>query len=172
MHTNSMLLMRDFRERYLGDLKGCTILDVGARQVSRQRDSYRDLFYEYQYTGMDIVPGKNVDVVGYENLAKVYDVVISGQVMEHVARPWEWMCALAGLFRRYICIIAPSRSKEHRYPIDCYRYLPDGMRALFEYAGIVTIEARLDKTDCIGIGTKWSDIGAKIVSGGTMNTNR
>ena len=154
MHTNSMLLMRDFRERYLGDLKGCTVLDVGSAQVIGQRDSYRDLFYEYEYTGMDIIPGKNVDIVGYENLAETYDVVISGQVMEHVERPWEWMCTLATLFRWYICIIAPSRSKEHRYPIDCYRYLPDGMRALFEYAGIVPLEVRLVKSDCIGIGTK------------------
>ena len=107
MHKSSMRLMADFRDRYLGDLRGCTILDVGAREVRGQRMNYRRLFGDYRYAGMDIEPGKNVDIVGYDGLG-MYDVVISGQVMEHVCRPWEWLKVLAGLYRKYICIIAPN----------------------------------------------------------------
>ena len=106
MHQSSMRLMADFRDRYLADLQGCTVLDVGAMKVRGDHRSYRQLFGDYCYTGMDVAPGENVDVVGYEGLGK-YDVVISGQVMEHVRRPWEWLKRLAGLYRVFICIIAP-----------------------------------------------------------------
>jgi len=149
-----MRMMRDFRDRYLVDMKGCTVLDVGSAIVLDQGVSYRRLFTDYEYVGMDIVEGENVDIVGYENLEDQYDVVISGQVMEHIERPWEWMRDLAELFRHYICIIAPNQSKEHRWPVDCYRYFPDGMRALFECAGIKPLEIRAVKYDTIGIGTK------------------
>jgi hypothetical protein len=100
---------------------------------------------------MDVEPGRNVDIVGYEGLG-VYDVVISGQVMEHVPHPWEWLTDLAKLYRRYICIIAPNTWPEHRWPLDTYRYYPDGMRALFEYAGIPEVEIRRAGFDTIGIG--------------------
>ena len=143
--------MADFRDRYLGDLKGCTVLDVGAMIVKGQQMSYRELFGDYSYTGMDVAAGKNVDIVGYDGL-EMYDVVISGQAMEHVRRPWEWLKRLASLYREYICIIAPNTWGEHRYPIDTYRYFPDGMRDLFDYAGIMPVEVRAVGKDTIGIG--------------------
>jgi len=152
VHPSSMELMADFRDRYLGGMKGCTVLDVGAARINVQ-PTYRDLFGEYEYTGMDVVEGYGVDVVGYEGLG-TYDVVISGQAMEHIARPWEWLTTLGGLYRSHICIIAPNTFEEHRYPIDCYRFFPDGMRALFEYAGIVPLEIRMVGIDTIGIGAK------------------
>lgn len=154
MHGHSMKLMAEFRDRYLADMKGCTVLDVGATVVPGQTMSYRDLFGDYEYIGMDVSPGNNVDVVGYENLVGVYDVVISGQVLEHVERPWEWIGQLAKLFRYYICIIAPNTHPLHRYPIDCWRVFPDGMRALFEYAGIHPVEVRKAGKDTIGVGKK------------------
>jgi hypothetical protein len=154
MHGSSMRLMAEFRDKYLSDMTGCTVLDVGAAMVGGQEASYRQLFRRYEYTGMDIVPGRGVDVVGYAGLADAYDVVISGQVMEHVKRPWMWLSDLSRLFRRYICIIAPNRWPEHRYPVDTYRYYPDGMRDLFEYAGIVPLEVRRVGVDTIGVGGK------------------
>ena len=153
MHESSIRLMADFRDRYLGDMRGCSVLDVGARNVKQQGASYRDLFAGYAYTGMDVVAGENVDVVGYEGLGE-YDVLISGQVMEHVRRPWEWLAQLKPHFRRYICIIAPNTWHEHRYPLDTYRYYPDWMRDLFDYAQITAVEVRRVGRDTIGIGTK------------------
>ena len=144
--------MQDFRDRYLVEMKGCAVLDIGSRTTKRQSATYRQLFEEYRYTGMDIRPGANVDIVGYENLAPPYDVVISGQVMEHVARPWLWVKQLAGLFGTYICIIAPNKWKQHRHPIDTFRYFPDGMRVLLEDAGIVPLEIRMFGVNTIGIG--------------------
>lgn len=36
---------------------------------------------------MDIVAGPNVNIIGFENITKKYDIIISGQVMEHVKNP-------------------------------------------------------------------------------------
>jgi hypothetical protein len=152
MHPNSLKLMEYFINKYLKDMKGCTVLDVGARKVRSNQETYRELFKDYQYTGMDIVVGSNVDIVGYENIKVVYDVVISGQTIEHVEQPWEFLTDLKKYFKTYICIIAPWHGHEHRYPVDTFRYLPDGMRALFKYAGIKELEISKDKIDTIGIG--------------------
>ncbi len=155
MHDHSMDLMKDFRDKYLLGMKGCSVLDVGSMRVIRQKHSYRELFEsDYFYTGMDVTRGMNVDIVGYENITEVYDVVISGQVMEHVNRPWEWLRSLKPYFEKYICIIAPNAIKEHRYPIDTYRYFPDGMKDLFNYAEIVVIKIFKSDKDTVGVGTK------------------
>lgn len=144
--------MRYFRDKYLVDIPNATIVDVGARRVRRSHKTYRGLFpFPFQYSGMDIEAGLNVDIVGYENITK-HDVLISGQVMEHVKKPWEWLDSLKEYFTQYICIIAPNTWQEHRYPIDTYRYYPDGMRDLFEYAGIDILEIFKNNKDTIGIG--------------------
>lgn len=148
-----MKLMADFRNRYLGAMKGCTVLDIGALQIPKHR-CYRELFKDYKYTGMDVISGPNVDIVGYENIPGIFDVVISGQTMEHVKGPWEWLKFLTLYYRKFICIIAPNTWKEHRYPIDTYRYFPDGMQDLFEYAGVRELEIFMDGNDTIGIGGK------------------
>ena len=148
MHPNSMKLMQYFRDKYLDGAE--TVIDVGSMKI-RDNETYRPLFPNY--IGMDVEVGPNVDIVGYDAISCVYDVVISGQVMEHVKRPWEWLKNLTQYYRKYICIIAPNTAKQHRYPIDTYRYFPDGMRDLFEYAEISALEIFKDRKDTIGIGT-------------------
>ena len=70
--------MRYFRYKYLDDMKGSSVLDVGSRFVSR---SYRHLFVDFDYVGMDIRAGKNVDIIGYENLpAEKFDILIAGRL--------------------------------------------------------------------------------------------
>ena len=147
MHQNSLKSMTYFRDRYIA--LGDYILDVGSLNVN---GTYRSLFKKQVYIGMDIIAGSNVDIVGYENIKKTYDAVVSGQVMEHVKRPWDWLKNLTQYTHGLICIIAPNTWGEHRYPLDTYRYFPDGMRDLFEYAGIHELEIFKSFNDTIGIG--------------------
>ena len=154
MHPNSMRLMKYFRDEYIRN-NHFSVLDIGSREIGKNSETYRSIFSPPQkYIGMDIEPGKGVDIVGYENIVSKYDVLISGQVMEHVCRPWEWLSNLAQYFTEYICIIAPNTHDEHKYPLDTYRYFPDGMRDLFEYAKIKEVEIFRDNGDTIGIGRK------------------
>jgi hypothetical protein len=147
---------------------GRLCIDVGSLLVRHQRLTYSAMALEHceRYLGLDIVPGRNVGLVvpaagGWRDCLPVTpagrqlaDITISGQCLEHVARPWEWIhhvCEITaggGL----IIIIAPCQCPQHRYPIDCWRILPDGMRALLEYAGLEVLEVGHDwgAGDCWG----------------------
>jgi hypothetical protein len=158
MHAASLWLMYKFKEKYADRLskETITVLDIGSRRVKKKHVTYRPMFTrpKYQYVGMDIVPGDNVDIIGYENL-KAHDIVISGQVLEHVKQPWEILKIWAGYFIDYICVIAPHCGKEHRHPIDTYRYFPDGMKDLFEWAGIRIVKIYKGELDTMAIGTHY-----------------
>ena len=159
LHYSNVNEMIDFRNNYLVGMEGCSILDIGSKCAEGQENTicYRNLFEnDFKYVGMDIVPGENVDIVGYKNIPpKRFDVVISGSVMEHVERPWEWLRLLERFFKTYICIITVHTWNEHRHPIDTYRYFPDGMRDLFRWTGIKEVKITRNETDTIGIGTKF-----------------
>jgi hypothetical protein len=150
MHENSMKLMQYFKNKHTW--QNCSVLDIGACQVKGQKDTYRSLFDDCQYTGMDIVSGPNVDIVGWKSIYFRYDFVICGQVLEHVEYPWEFLTNLKKYFKHMICIIVPNTLHEHRYPIDCYRFFPDGMRALFKYAHIKEIEILKRGKDTFAVG--------------------
>lgn len=109
--------------------------------------TYRPLFAHCVYTGLDTAPGENVDrvVEPYDFGAEQYDVVISGQCLEHVEDTVRWVSAFTRICRPggLMCIIAPSAQAEHRFPIDCWRILPDGVRWLFRDQEV--LECRLVK---------------------------
>lgn len=162
MHPSSMNLMSNFVNTYLSKTKLLSILDVGSMSVSG--GSY-DILFKNQgwiYKGVDIAKGKNVDIISpdpynWPILNDSYDVVISGQCMEHVEAPWLWVkeiervCKPGGL----ICIIAPWNFVVHRYPVDCWRILPDGMEyILTKHCKFKKIECAIKEKDCYFIGTK------------------
>ena len=64
MHQSSYEKMRDFKNRYLKNLKKkpLRILDLGSQDVN---GTYKPLFAEsaWTYQGLDMEPGKNVDIV-------------------------------------------------------------------------------------------------------------
>jgi SAM-dependent methyltransferase len=67
-----------------------------------------------------------------------YDIVVSGQVIEHVAKIWRWMPELARVTRPsgLVITISPLSWPYHEAPIDCWRIYPEGMKALCEDAGL------------------------------------
>src|SRR5262245_9496749 len=142
--------MTGFRDRYLSTRaqEPLRILDVGSLDVN---GSYRPLFYgpRWQYTGLDMAAGPNVDLVvrtpyvWREVASGSADVVISGQAFEHIKYFWVTMLEIARVLRigGICCILAPSSGPEHRYPVDCWRFYPDGLGALAEFARLETVEA-------------------------------
>src|SRR3954454_12021003 len=70
-----------------------------------------------------------------------YDVVLSGQVIEHVPKIWRWMPELARIVRPggVVITVAPISWPFHEAPVDCWRMYPDGLCALYEDAGL-TVE--------------------------------
>ena len=165
MHQNSYSLMHQFFQAYLRYATPGTVLDLGSYSVN---GSYKQLWAGWEYLGVDVETGPNVDTVvpatGVWDLGKQWNVVIFGQCLEHCRDPFT----LAKTMGKHLkpgglaCWIAPAKWPEHRHPLDCWRFLPDGMRILLENAGIEPLEAdmcpanepHLDGADCFGVGRK------------------
>jgi SAM-dependent methyltransferase len=70
-----------------------------------------------------------------------YDIVLSGQVIEHVRKIWVWMREVARICRPggHVVTINPVSWHYHEAPIDCWRIYPEGMKALSEDAGLEVV---------------------------------
>ena len=150
MHKSSYDKMARFKQQHLQALMGekLTVLDLGSQDIN---GTYRPLFEEHgwEYLGVDMSPGKNVDLVlqdayQWNEIAnESIDIVISGQAFEHVEFFWLTMREIARVMKPggLCCIIAPSTGPEHRYPVDCWRYYTDGLRALAKWGGLTVLSA-------------------------------
>lgn len=171
MHISSMKRMQCFVENYcfnnecLGDGAKRRILDVGSYDVN---GTYKALFPEnkFEYVGLDITTGPNVDVV-LDNMYcwnliqdESFDYIISGQAFEHIEYPWLTITEMAKKLKKdgIICIIAPSAGIEHRYPVDCWRFYGDGMRALAKWGGLDVIEVSVGGIPCEEANSEFDDI--------------
>ena len=160
MHASSMLRMKYFVDTYLTP-KGSLIkvLDTGSYDVN---GSYKSLFDPsvFEYTGLDMVDGPNVDIVPKNTYQwkevedNSYDVVISGQAMEHAEFFWITALEMVRVLRPggRLCIIVPRGFVRHRYPIDCYRFDTDGMVAIARYCNITPLHA---SSNLAPIGAPW-----------------
>jgi SAM-dependent methyltransferase len=158
MHESSYNEMKSFVARYLDRCKELSILEIGSLDIN---GSYKPLFAnsKWKYTGLDVVEGKNVDIVStdkyhYPIEDEAFDVVISGSTIEHVQDMHAFMREIKRVMKKdgIICIVVPWTYPEHKYPQDCWRVLPDGMKFLIEeIAGIKILNIHKNETDCVGI---------------------
>lgn len=170
MHKNSMKEMQRFFDKYVvfRERKHFVhILDVGSRKARRRDQCYKDLLsmsVNALYTGLDLLPGPNVDIVSpnrydYPFESNHFDVVISGQTMEHVENPFPWISELKRVLKPggLLCVIAPSAGPRHQ-DYDYWRILPDGMRALFAHVDLEILEIKQCENspwrDVVGIARK------------------
>lgn len=142
--------MRDLVARHLQPRARVDIVDIGSYDVN---GSYRTLFEnpQWHYQGVDLEAGPGVDVVlstpyRLPFRSRSIDLVVSGQAFEHVEYFWlTWMEMLRILKPGgMVFLIAPSRGPEHRYPQDCWRFYPDGYRALAKYGQCELVEVSTD----------------------------
>jgi len=176
MHKNSLRLMSGLLDKYAPKEGLC--VDVGSYDVN---GTYRPLVEGrgLRYLGIDIAAGPNVDVVvpdtdGNRTLhawrwclspdpnnvdRPTPNIVISGQCLEHTKRPWVWIQHVMEFAEvgTVVILIAPAMWPHHRYPVDCWRIYPDGMRSLLEFAGLEVLDVGLSKIDsshedCWGVG--------------------
>ncbi len=166
MHPSSYEGMKAAIQKHLSDLllRPCSVLDVGSRQVtdSGMQATYRTLMPKlWRYTGCDMEAGVNVDVVMKEpyrlpGAPGSWDVILSGQCFEHVEWPWK---LFAEVVKRLVpggrfIITAPWSFPIHRYPVDCFRYLPDGWRGLCRWAGVSCLATWVEGKDSWVVGRK------------------
>ena len=127
-----------------------TVLDVGSYDVNGNYRCHATNTGR-PYTGLDVSSGPNVDVVVADPYhwtelgERTFDVVISGQALEHIEYPWLTVAEMFRVTRPggKACVLVPANGPEHRYPLDCYRYFPDGLSALVRSAGFVVERCEL-----------------------------
>jgi SAM-dependent methyltransferase len=132
------------------EFDGKRVLEVGSKFVN---GSVRPLIERFcsprEYVGMDIEPGKYVDVVlPAEKLVdcfgpESFDVVISTELLEHV-RDWRIVVNnMKTVLKRggYIYITTRSRGfPYHAYPYDFWRYEPSDIIKIFRDFEIIKLE--------------------------------
>jgi len=163
MHPTSLNKMKAFVECYLKEFEDTEliIIDVSAKTYLNN-PTYRPFFNKakWKYFGLDLEAGDNVDIVvsdpyNWKEVPNNFaDVVISGQAFEHIEFPWLTIKEIYRVLKSggICCIIAPSSGPEHKYPYDCWRFYPDGMRALAKWVGFRVVEVFTDW----GLG-EWQD---------------
>ena len=104
---------------------------------------------KWSYTGLDLRKGNNVDII-IENAydwkeidENSYDVVVTGQALEHMEFFWLTMEQINKVLKPggLCCIIVPSTGPVHRNPYDCYRFNEDGVRSLAKYVKFEILES-------------------------------
>ncbi len=164
MHPNSVLLFRKYALPLF--IAGTRVLEVGPdgnpstyrRQITAPVIwSTADLASQVDAGGERLWGiGAGTDVTfpmrsEYDIPApnSAFEIVVSGQVIEHVRKPWIWMrelarvCAPGGA----VVTVNPVSWPYHEAPIDCWRIYPDGMRALCEEAGLDVELTRWDSLE-------------------------
>lgn len=147
MHSESFAIMEYLVHTCLSPEASIRVLDVGSCDVN---GVYESLFTKpgWQYEGADIVPGPNVDIVLYDPYRweipdASYDLIISGQVFEHAEFFWLTWLEMVRTVRPggLIFLVVPSTGREHRHPVDCWRFYRDGMHALARYGQVEVLAA-------------------------------
>jgi SAM-dependent methyltransferase len=122
------------------DIRGKTIIDVGAVDINGSLRPFCEQFGPAQYLGVDIELGKGVDqICKVEDLVSTFgsnrfDVVITTEMLEHVP---DWYTAIHNLkeiLKPGGKIIITTRSfgfGYHGNPYDFWRYEIPDMKVLF-----------------------------------------
>jgi SAM-dependent methyltransferase len=158
VHTASYEKMRAFRSAYLSKAdspRALRVLDVGSSSKPTARN-YRWLFSApaFDYLGLDVEAGHNVDIVPsdpfcWSELAdESFDIVVSGQMLEHNPFFWITMAEIARVAKPggLVALIAPSQGKVHRHPLDCWRFYPDSWAAMCAYVGLDLVETYRERS--------------------------
>lgn len=148
MHLNSELLFRKYGLAHFS--KGLKVLEIGP-------SSYPSPFQKVvndpsvQWDTIDFVDTSSIDDEAFKNLTyqlkspydfpiedETYDIILSGQVMEHVDKIWTWMKELKRLSKKggKIITISPVSWPYHEAPIDCWRIYPAAAEALADELGL------------------------------------
>ena len=138
--------IRAWVEKHAGKL-GNDVLEIGSRMhvPNAWWVNNRDLS-RGKWTGMDMQPGENVDVVADMHSLPAewsgrFSGVLCSEVLEHVSRPWVALPKVREVVRPggWIIVTTLFSFPIHAYPSDFYRYTREGLHLLLADAGFDSI---------------------------------
>lgn len=142
MHLNSTLLFNKYAKEYFKP--GMKVLEVGASSSKYRRIAGKGI--QWDTLGLESSRYKNFTITSKNEYSypipdNTYDIVLSGQVLEHVKKVWLWMKELSRICKKggHVITINPVSWEYHEAPVDCWRVYPEGMKALYDEAGLKVI---------------------------------
>lgn len=117
------------------------LLEIGSR--NRTGAMWRNVLpAKWRYTGFDILPGENVDIVGDAHEAsrflpsRYFDAVMSFAVFEHLIMPWKAVIEMNRVLRQGAIgiIFAPQTWPLHEEPWDYFRFSSHAWKGLLNRA--------------------------------------
>lgn len=152
MHLNSELLFKKHALSSFSD--NLKVLEIGPSGIPSQyqkivnnKTIQWDTLELYEtYPGITYVSQKEYE---YPIPNNTYDIVISGQVMEHVKMIWVWLKELKRIIKDNgkIILINPISWPYHEFPVDCWRIFPEGMKALAEYNDLEVLHSQFESLE-------------------------
>jgi len=143
MHQNSRLLFENYAKKYFGS--GMKVLEIGPDKFP---SSYQTMVGNdaIAWHTLDLSENPHLTYMAVEEYSfpisdSTYDIALSGQVVEHVRKPWIWIKEVTRVCREggLVITINPVSWPYHEAPVDCWRVYPEGMKALYEEAGLEVI---------------------------------
>ena len=173
MHLNSRLLFQKYAPQVFQDYQ--RVLEIGP-------DGFPSTYQ--RLLGNPTLHWQTLDITGDERLtfhaideytfpmpADLFDVVISGQVIEHVRKTWTWIREVARVCKPggHVVTVNPVSWGYHEAPIDCWRIYPEGMRTLYDEAGLEVEHCVAESLETwLHRLPKYLRLFRKVVTGGEM----
>ena len=144
MHNSALDSYRQFEITYLNKINNnikIKIVDIRSFDIN---GSIKEVINKkFDYIGLDIEKGKNVDIVLSDPYKFPFednsiDAVVSISTFEHTDFFWITYLEIlrilkpSGLF----FLNVPSNSKIHRHPIDSWRFYPDSSQSLCKWGNL------------------------------------
>lgn len=150
MHFNSLLLFKKYAAEHFKDVK--KVLEVGAAGFPSEYAKCLN-HNKIEWHTLDIGSAFNNssnqnplhilshDEYNYPIEDNSFDIVIAGNVIEHVKEIWTWMDELTRITKEngLVIIICPVSWVFHEAPVDCWRIYPEGMNSLMSRSGLKVV---------------------------------
>jgi SAM-dependent methyltransferase len=120
------------------------ILEVGSKQYDQESTvNYKELFKGYDYLGIDLQAGENVDIavdltqdfnlVSKKIGDRKFGTVICCSVLEHIFNIFQAAQNISNLTKSggVLFVSVPVVWKFHGYPSDYWRFTPEAIKKLF-----------------------------------------
>lgn len=142
MHPNSKLLFEKYAKSFFKS--HMRVLEIGP---DKGPSTYREV------AGDDTIIWETLDLQPFGDSKLTYtckneykfpipddtfDIVLSGNVIEHVRKVWVWIKEVARVCKKggYVITITPVSWFYHPFPVDCWRICNEGMKTLYKEADL------------------------------------
>lgn len=166
MHPSAQINSKNFFDCYsifMNRSSKVRVIEIGSQDVN---GSLRETCpAEFDYTGVDFVSGKGVDIVLDDPYSLPFeddsaDIVISSSCFEHSEMFWIVFLEIMRIIKPHglFYLNVPSNGEIHRWPVDCWRFYPDSGHALVTWAKRNGLNpSLLESYTSTQIGDQWND---------------